>query len=140
MENIRDGRLKNPTELLPRLLPLFVTPGDAVSESLQVLLKRRTNRHTGLTSPSSLDRLTSSRQTVNVSTYLLIAYGAGSPVLVNLPSLELADGFVHGDFPDLHPLLQRYELSLSGRFHPSVGVVRRRRRLLRKLRWMGGKG
>lgn len=69
--------------------------------------------------------------------YLLVAYGAGSAVLVKLPGFELVDGFVHSDLPDFHPLLQRDELPLPGRFHPAVRVVNRRWRLLHAFSWRG---
>lgn len=36
--------LEDPTKLLPCLLPLFVSPGDAFSEPLQVFLKWETNK------------------------------------------------------------------------------------------------
>lgn len=54
---------------------------------------------------------------------MLITYGEGSLLVVKLPGLELLDGFIHGNFSHFHSLLQGYELSLPGCFHPSVGVV-----------------
>lgn len=36
-----ETRQKLPTQLLPRLLPLFMTSGDAVSKPLQVFLNRK---------------------------------------------------------------------------------------------------
>lgn len=55
--------------------------------------------------------------------YLLVAYGIGPPLMIKLPGLKLLDGFIHGNFPHFHPLLQGYELPLSRRLHPSVGVM-----------------
>lgn len=70
--------------------------------------------------------------------YMLITYGEGSLLVVKLPGLELLDGFIDCDFSHFHSLLQGYELSLPGCFHPSVVVVHGGERLDPILSWTGG--
>lgn len=67
--------------------------------------------------------------------YMLITYGAGPLLVVELPGLELLDSFVHGDFSHFHSLLQWYELPLPGCFHASVGVVDGGEGLVHRLTW-----
>lgn len=73
-----------------------------------------------------------------IALYMLITYGAGPLLVVELPGLELLDGFIHGDFSHFHSLLQWYELPLPRRFHASVGVVDGGGRLAIRLSWTGG--
>lgn len=126
---------KLPTQLLPWLLPLFVAPGDALSQPLQIFLSRKQTPHIRYICvkmhPTGINMCAT-------GIYMLITYGVGSLLVVELPGLELLDSFFHSNFSHFHSLLQGYELSLPGRLHPSVVVVHRGGGLAHRLGWTGG--
>lgn len=130
-----NNRWNSSTDLLScTVLPLFVTPDDAVSQLLQIFLRETNTWHV-------LDPFFdhwSAAAVLVLLIYLLVAYGVSPLVVIKLPGLELLHGFINSNVPNFDSLLKRYELSLSRCLHHSIRVVHRRRWVCCRLNWRVG--